>query len=234
MPLHNFEAISFDCYGTLIDWETGILNELQPWLAQADKHLPPDEILEAYGAVELAQERADPTALYPEILKRTFQCLAVEFEMSESEEEAVRFSKSIERWPAFGDAPKALSELKRHFKLFVLSNVDRSSFAHSAEKLGVEFDGVFTAEEIGSYKPDPRNFDFLINRLHEQGIEKDKLLHAAQSVTHDILPGRKAGLKTAWIHRRYNKPGWGATAPPDKNVEADFLFTSLAAFASAC
>ena len=233
MELKEFNAISFDCYGTLIDWETGILAELEPWLARAGKEIFPDAILEAYALAELKEERADPTALYPEILKRTFFALADEFGVSRDEEEAIRFSQSVSRWPAFDDAPEALAELKKHFKLIVLSNVDRTSFSHSAKKLGVEFDAVYTAEEIGSYKPDPRNFDFLTSHLGELGIEKGKLLHAAQSMTHDIIPGRAVGLKTAWIHRRFNKPGWGATAPPAKTVESEFLFMDLTALASA-
>lgn len=233
MELNEFDALSFDCYGTLIDWETGILSELQPWLARAGKEVDPGDILSAYGEAELAREREDPAALYPEILKRTFLDLARRFGVSEDEREAERFAGSVGRWPAFEDTPRALAELKRRFRLFIISNVDRASFAASAERLGVEFDGVFTAEEIGSYKPDPRNFAFLTNRLSELGIPRERVLHAAQSMTHDIVPARAAGLRTAWIHRRFGKAGWGATAAPAAAVEPDFMFTSLAALASA-
>ncbi|OIO10291.1 MAG: hypothetical protein AUJ52_04535 [Elusimicrobia bacterium CG1_02_63_36] len=233
MNLTDFEALSFDCYGTLIDWETGIASELEPWLARAGREAGREEILSAFGEAELAREREDPAALYPEILKRTFLDLARRFEISEDEQEAERFGASVGRWPAFDDTARSLVELKRRFKLFLISNVDRASFAQTAVRLGVEFDGVFTAEEIGSYKPDPRNFAFLVNRLEEHGIERGKILHTAQSMTHDILPARAAGLKTAWIHRRFGRSGWGATAPPPASQEPDFMFTSLTAMASA-
>jgi 2-haloalkanoic acid dehalogenase type II len=231
--LADFQALTFDCYGTLIDWEKGILAELEPWLARAGRPAEPDDILEAYAEAELSREREDPAALYPEILKRTFKDLGKRFGVSEDEAEAVRFSTSVARWPAFRDSPAALAELKKRFKLIIISNVDRASFAASAEKLGVEFDAVFTAEEIGSYKPDPRNFDFLLDRIDEMGVPRDKVLHTAQSMTHDILPAKSVGLKTAWIHRRFAKGGWGATAAPGKTVEPEFLFTSLAAMAAA-
>src|SRR5262245_1082766 len=159
MKLTDFTTLTFDCYGTLIDWERGILAELRPWLARHGRSLPDDEVLEAFGAEETRCEAATPAALYPEILAGSLRALARRWEIPANDEEAIAFGASVGRWPAFADSAPALQYLKRYYRLVVLSNVDRASFARSKEKLQVEFDRVITAQDVGSYKPDRRNFE---------------------------------------------------------------------------
>jgi 2-haloacid dehalogenase len=115
----------------------------------------------------------------------------------------------------------------------ILSNVDRASFAHSNRKLGVAFDAVYTAEDIGSYKPDARNFEYLLEHLGARGIAKEQILHTAESLYHDHVPAKRFGLATCWIHRRSGKTGHGATRPPEAEIHPDFRFATLAAMATA-
>ena len=137
-------------------------------------------------------------------------------------------------WPEFADSPAALQYLKRHYRLVILSNVDRHSFRASNARLRVEFDAVYTAQDVGSYKPDPRNFDYLVRHLDEDfGLAKGDILHTAQSLFHDHVPARRIGLATAWIDRRHASSGWGATSPPPGTPKYDFRFESLAALAEA-
>ncbi|MBS0562102.1 MAG: HAD hydrolase-like protein, partial [Proteobacteria bacterium] len=151
-----------------------------------------------------------------------------------TEEEHRRFGASVPDWPAFPDSAEALAYLKRHYKLVILSNVDRVSFAGSNKRLGVEFDAIYTAQDIGSYKPDPRNFQYMLDKLAGQGIGKADILHTAQSLFHDHVPAKRFGLAGAWIDRRADQGGgWGATAKPAEDARYDFRFTSLAEMAEA-
>jgi 2-haloacid dehalogenase len=235
MQLTDFKVLTFDCYGTLIDWETGILAGLEPLVARVSS--PPDRaaILDAYARHEAAQEAETPTMRYSEVLAAVHGRLAREWGVEDDAAEAAAFGASVPDWPAFPDTPEALAYLKRHYALVILSNIDRASFAGSRPRLGVEFDAVFTAEEIGSYKPDPRNFAFLIDRLAERGFAKTDILHTAQSLYHDHVPARAAGLASAWIDRGQEPGASGATLPPDGPAEAlfDFRFRTLADMASA-
>ena len=147
--------------------------------------------------------------------------------------EAAAFGASVGDWPAFPDSADALAYLKGHFQLVILSNVDRKSFAGSNRRLGVEFDQILTAEEIGSYKPDLRNFEYLLARAGEAGVAKGELLHVAQSLFHDHVPANRMGIASAWIDRRHDKPGGGATIVPDPMPHYDFRFTSMRALADA-
>ena len=145
-----------------------------------------------------------------------------------------RFGGSVPDWPAFPDSAEALAYLKRHFKLVILSNVDRASFAASAKKLGATFDAVYTAEDVGAYKPDLRNFNFMLEHLEaDLGVRKSEILHTAQSLHHDHVPAERAGLARAWIDRRYGKQGGGATVRPPNLPKVDFHFKSLAELAEA-
>jgi len=234
MKLSQFKALSFDCYGTLIDWEAGILNALKPWLEKNRLSLSPDDILEHFGSVEPEVEHQFPKAPYPVILANCHKALGLRFGIPSSQAEQTAFGASVRDWPAFPDSAEALSYLKQHYKLFILSNIDRASFAHSNKKLGVEFDGVYTAEDIGSYKPDERNFHYLLERLEgDHGIKKGALLHVAQSLFHDHVPAKNLGLASAWIDRRAGKPGGGATRVPDPMPKYDFRFETLQALAAA-
>jgi 2-haloalkanoic acid dehalogenase type II len=231
--LNEFEALSFDCYGTLIDWETGLLAALEPLLARARPRPTRDEALEAYALAESAAEERYPAEPYPQILSRVWRDLASQWDVADDPAERATFARSVGEWPAFPDTAEALQHLKRGYKLIILSNVDRASFARTNRRLGVEFDRVITAEDLGSYKPDPRNFEALIGEVERMGIARDRLLHVAQSLHHDHIPAKAAGLSTAWIDRRAGMAGGGATRQPEAEVVPDFTFPSLGALAAA-
>jgi 2-haloacid dehalogenase len=233
MRLSEFSVLTFDCYGTLIDWETGIAEALAPWLAKAGVSLERDRVLEAFAELESAQQAATPGMRYPELLAEVHRGLAERLGIVPDARAAAEFGASIENWPAFPDSADALAYLKQHYQLVILSNVDRASFARSNAKLGVTFDAIYTAEDIGSYKPDPRNFDHLLRHLAERGIAKEQILHTAESLHHDHIPAKRIGLATCWIHRRAGKGGHGATRVPDMDVRPDFRFESLSAMAEA-
>ena len=230
--LSAFSALSFDCYGTLIDWESGLYAALQPLLARAGLGLSRDAALEAFARREAAQEAATPAMRYAAVLHAVHAQLARDWGVAPVEAESKAFGESVRDWPAFGDTAEALLYLKQHYRLIVLSNVDRASFAGSLPRLGVAFDAVLTAEDIGSYKPDPRNFACLIEHLAAMGMARERVLHTAQSLFHDHAPANAAGLASAWIDRRASAAGWGATAPPPAGVRWDFRFASLAEMAA--
>ncbi len=232
MRLSVFRVLTFDCYGTLIDWETGIWAALQPLMRDRRSAITRDEALEAFGRHEAAEEAEMPTLRYSDLLARVHARLAREWGVEADEDEHRRFGRSVPDWPAFPDSADALAYLKRHYKLVILSNVDRESFSGSNMKLGVAFDGVYTAEDIGSYKPDPRNFAYLLDALKKQGFVSSNILHTAQSLFHDHAPAKRFGLATAWIDRRHAQSGWGAT-PPAEGAAYDFRFTSLREMAEA-
>jgi 2-haloacid dehalogenase len=231
MRLSDFSTLSFDCYGTLIDWEAGLTAALEPLRVKAG--IDAEQLLESYGRAEHSVEEEHPGLRYSELLAKVHDRLSDELGISPDAEAARAFGQSVGDWPAFPDSADALAYLKQHFRLVILSNVDRASFARSNERLGVAFDDIFTAEEIGSYKPDSRNFQYLLDRLAERGIAKGELLHVAQSLFHDHLPANRFGIASAWIDRRAGKPGGGATVVPDPMPRVDFRFTSLGELADA-
>jgi len=233
MALRGYQALTFDCYGTLIDWESGIYTALRPLLTRAGQDLSKDAALGVFATHEVAQQAATPDMTYAALLAVVHARLATAWGVTPDAAEDARFGGSIGDWPAFPDTAEALRYLKQHFKLVILSNVDRDSFAASNKRLGVTFDAIYTAQDIGSYKPDRRNFDYLLARLAEQGIEKAAILHVAQSLFHDHVPANTVGLASAWIDRRHDQQGWGATAPVHGDVRYDYRFLSLQALADA-
>ncbi len=228
IELARFRALSFDCYGTLIDWEQGILGEIRPWIARHGLKLNDDAILQAFAELEPEHQAAMPDKLYPQVLADVHRDLARRWDLPESTEAALAFGRSIGRWPAFADSAASLTYLKRHYKLVILSNVDRASFAESNRQLGVEFDRVITAQDVGSYKPDTKNFSFLIETLAAMGIPKDKLLHVGQSLFHDIAPAHAVGLSTVWVNRRVPYRTSTATKTPAAPAVPDLELTDLA------
>lgn len=233
MRLTDFDVLSFDCYGTLIDWESGLTRALQPVLGRAGRAVPRDEALQIFARLEHAAEAETPGAPYPEILARVHARLAAEIGTDSSVDEDARFGASVGTWPPFPDSPGALQYLQRHYRLAILSNVDRGSIAASIERLQVRFDLVCTAQDIGSYKPDLRNFTYLLGKLRAAGYAKERVLHVAESLFHDHAPANSIGLASAWIHRRAAEQGHGATAVPASMPHYDFRFTSLAGLAQA-
>ncbi len=233
MQLSDFKVLTFDCYGTLIDWESGIYAALQPLLARSAPGLSRDAVLETFARHESAQETETPSKVYSKLLATVHRRLAQEWGVAPVDSENERFGASIPDWPAFPDSPRALAYLKRHYALVILSNVDRAGITASMCRLGVEFDAVFTAQDVGSYKPDAENFRYMLARLSERGMASGQILHTAQSLFHDHVPAKQVGLATAWIDRRHKTGGWGATMPPPVAVKTDFRFESLQAMADA-
>jgi 2-haloalkanoic acid dehalogenase type II len=233
MRLTDFKVLTFDCYGTLIDWESGILAALQPLLGKLGGKVDDEAALVAFARHESALEKAQPDLNYRKILAACYGALAQEWRVTVTDGEAERFGNSVPDWPAFADSAASLAYLKQHYKLVILSNIDRASFAESNRRLGVTFDAICTAEDIGSYKPDKRNFDFCLKAVQEKlGFAPKDILHTAQSLFHDHQVAKAIGLATNWIDRRMGKAGSGATSPVE-GVETDFHFPSMAAFVEA-
>lgn len=233
MKLSDFKVLTFDCYGTLIDWESGIYAALAPLLSRARSRLPRDQVLEAFARHEVRQQALTPAMAYSDLLTAVHGLLAREWGAAADAAEDAQFGGSVGDWPPFPDTIAALQYLKQHFRLVILSNVDRASFQATNQRLQVTFDAIYTAQDIGSYKPDPRNFAYLLDRLREQGVPKGAILHVAQSLFHDHVPANAVGLASAWIDRRHAAGGWGATTPVSSGVRYDFRFTSLEALADA-
>jgi 2-haloacid dehalogenase len=233
MQLTDFKVLTFDCYGTLIDWESGMVEALKPLAAKVGRTLTRNQILEAHSRHESSQQLTTPAKRYSELLAVVYKRLAEEWDASVTWDDCRAYGNSIKDWPAFADTAEALKYLKQHFKLVILSNVDNESFSYSNKKLGVEFDAIFTAEDIGSYKPSPRNFEYMMDKLTVRGIEKEHILHTAESLFHDHAPANGFGLATCWIYRRHGQDGFGATMNPGKVPHTDFRFTSLAEMAEA-
>jgi 2-haloalkanoic acid dehalogenase type II len=231
--LATYKVLTFDCYGTLIDWETGIHTALQPLLAKASDPPSKDAVLETFARHESSQEAETPQMIYSDVLAAVHRRLAGEWGLSASDTDHRLFGDSVPDWPAFPDSAEALAYLKQHYKLVVLSNVDRASFAGSNGRLGVIFDAIYTAQDIGAYKPDLRNFHYMLDRLAEVGIAKSDILHTAQSLFHDHAPAKALGLASAWIDRRHATGGFGATMAPPASAGYDVRFSSMADFVAA-
>ena len=227
----GYKAISFDCYGTLIDWESGIVDALSAWAGRHGARFGRAELLAAFADAEPQVQSAHPEMAYPEVLRRVARRIGRQLDLPVSDAEASAFAGSIRRWSPFPDTAAALADLRARFRLAVLSNVDRDSFAATQEVLGIEFDLVCTAGEIGSYKPDSRNFRFLLGRLEDQGVRKQELLHAAQSLFHDIQPAGALGIQTAWVNRYGGAPA-GAARAPQGRASPDMTVSSLAELAA--
>lgn len=234
--LTDFSVLTFDCYGTLIDWETGIWDALQPLLKASGENPPRADVLAAYAQVEHDVEAKNGSVPYDEILQRVHKQLAQRLDFASNAHLDEDFAKAIECWPAFSDSATALRELKTRYRLVILSNVHNAGIAASIEKLGVSFDAVYTAQDIGSYKPDDANFRYLLDAVQRDfGFSKDDVLHTAQSLFHDHAPANRFGIANAWIDRQRLSQGgaWGATAPLAEKPDVDFRFFSLEEMAEA-
>jgi len=227
LDYRRFEALTFDCYGTLIDWETGILRGLRATLDGHGIDAPDDELLELYATAEERAE-AGPYLRYREILARCLREVCRHYDVAPDDDAAAAFGGSVGDWPAFPDSSDALRALKTRFRLGVITNCDDDLFAASNQRLGVDFDWIVTAQAVGSYKPDPRNFEAAFARL---ALPRDRILHVAQSLFHDHVPAQELGLASVWIDRRHDRPGSGATPPA--TVIPDATFPDMASFAEA-
>lgn len=232
MKLSDFKVLTFDCYGTLIDWETGMVNGLRPLtdrIAARTGSMPErNMILEAHARHESAQQLRTPAKRYSDLLACVYRRIAEEWNIAVDRDEAMTYGHSVEYWPAFADSAEALSYLKQHYQLVILSNIDNASFAHSHRKLGVEFDGIYTAEDVGSYKPTDANFIYMLEKLASRGVAPGDILHTAESMFHDHGPANRHGLRNCWIYRRHADEGFGATMNPGDMPSYDFRFNSMA------
>ena len=236
-PLSEFTTLTFDCYGTLIDWETGIWEALQPLLRRNQTiDLSRSLALEVFARSESHHETAAPGLTYPKILALAHRDLAEHLQLVTDSELNRRFGESVPFWPAFTDSPAALRYLGARYRLVILSNIDRAGFAASRDRLEADFDAVYTAEDIGSYKPDPRNFEYMLEHLASDfGVGLEEVLHVAQSLYHDHVPAQSFGLATAWIDRQHLSEGgdWGATSRVEQPPVTDYRFFSMAELAEA-
>ena len=220
MSWRQFEWISFDCYGTLIDWESGILGYMRPLLRAKSCDASDAQILNLYSELE-PREQSGAYVRYREVLAAVVRGFAQEMKFEVSANEADGLADSIAQWKPFPDTVQGLHDLGTRFRLAVLSNIDDDLFALSAQQLQVPFDVVVTAQQARSYKPSHHNFELLMDRL---GTSKEKLLHAAESLYHDVAPARELGIATVWVNRRQ-----GRVAAASKLAEAmpDFEVSNI-------
>jgi 2-haloacid dehalogenase len=221
----RFEVLTFDCYGTLIDWEAGISTGLRGVLDARGVAAGDEDLLERYARHEAAVE-AGPYVPYREVLARSLLGVCAELGVEPTDAEAKAFGGSVGDWPAFPDSSEALAILARRFRLAVITNCDDDLFAASNRRLGVTFDCVVTAQQAGSYKPSERSFELAFERI---AVPRERILHVAQSLFHDHVPAKRLGLTTAWINRRHDRPGGGAT--PTAVATPDLTMPDMATFA---
>lgn len=229
----KYRALSFDCYGTLIDWEGGILGGARAWIDGSGGKIDDASFMTAFGAVERQEQSATPDKLYPDILDGVLRRIGKDNDLPVSDQDATTFGTSVGNWPAFPDSHDALLALQQHFKLIILSNVDRASFKRSNARLDVTFDRIITAQDVGSYKPDLRNFEALLAATAEMGIAKHELLHVGESMNHDVVPANRMDIEVVWIDRGRDtgRPRASGALPKDAKTLAEF--TSMADFAAA-
>ena len=217
-----FDVLTFDCYGTLIDWETGLAERLDD-LVGGER----EDMLARYARHE-AEAEAGPYLTYREVVAAGLRGVAAELGAEPSEEQVAAFADSVGDWPPFPDSAGALARLKERFKLGVITNCDDDLFARSNQRLGVEFDWVITAQQVRAYKPSERGFEVAFERI---GLPRERILHVAQSLFHDHRTAKRLGLSTVWIDRRHGRAGSGATLPAEATPDA--TFPDMASFTAA-
>jgi 2-haloacid dehalogenase len=223
LDFSHFKILTFDCYGTLIDWETGILSALRPILAAYGKSLSDVQILEFYSDLEAAAEQGEFQP-YREVLQTVVRGFGQRLGFEPSDAEVRSLPESLANWTPFSDTVAALRQLKTRYRLAIISNIDDDLFAHSAPKLEVAFDFVVTAQQARAYKPSPKIF-----QLAEQGIgiPRSQWLHVGQSIYHDVIPAKSLGITTVWVNRPSPRPNAGAAkaASGQPDLEAPDLKT---------
>jgi 2-haloacid dehalogenase len=225
LDLSRFDALTFDCYGTLIDWESGILACLRPVVARSGVQASGDLLLETYARHEAAIEEG-PYRRYREVLAEALRGVGADLGAAVTDEDAAAFGASVPDWPAFPDAAEALAALHARYRLGVLTNCDDDLFAGSSRRLGDPFDMVVTAQQAGAYKPSLRGFEMVFDRI---GVPRERILHVAQSLFHDHVPAKSLGLTTVWVDRRHGRPGSGAT--PTADATPDLVVPDMATLA---
>ncbi|MCP4472925.1 MAG: HAD hydrolase-like protein [Gammaproteobacteria bacterium] len=234
MKLSDFKMLTFDTYGTLIDWESGIYNGLQSLLDKLPLRLDRDEVLELFAGYEIQQQAENPQQLYSSVLTDVSRSIAKKWQIKISDEEAEVFGRSVKHWPAFEDSAASLKYLRQHYLMATVTNCDRISYMGSNARLEIEWDGLYTAQDIGCYKPNLRNFDYMFEHARRDlGVLPHQILHVAQSLTHDMAPATQMGMTKVWINRRHGVEGLGATAPPQGDYTIEWEFNSMADFVAA-
>ena len=201
--------ITFDCYGTLIDWETGMLAAMRPLFRRDVRDISDAQLLETYGEVE-GELESGRYLVYREVLSRSVREVGSRLGAKVSADEGREFAESLTSWEPFSDTVASLEKLAQRFRLGIISNVDDDLFAVTRKKLKVSFDPVVTAQQVESYKPSHRNFEEMLRR---SGLKKEQILHAGQSAYHDIVPANALGIRNVWVNRPSIRPGSGATKP---------------------
>jgi len=232
MRIEHVRALSFDCYGTLVDWESGLVRFFGEWIRRHGLDVEPEAMLPRFSAHETRLEESSPTAPYRQVLEGVLEGLALELGVTLSSGEAATLPESLRDWPLFPDSEPFLRRAREKRTLAMISNVDDELFAATRERLGVVFDVVVTAESVGAYKPSPAGFRRCLELLGRRGIESREVLHVAQSLYHDHVPAKRLGLRTCWVDRRAGRDGWGATPPPPETVQPDVRVVSLADLAT--
>jgi 2-haloacid dehalogenase len=217
----RFQVLTFDCYGTLIDWETGIFSALRPILARHSQTIADAVLLELFGELE-AQAEGGPFHPYREVLRSVVRGLGNHLRFTPSEEELNSLPESLAHWQAFGDTVAALRQLQQRYSLGILSNVDDDLFRSTAPQLGVEFDHVITAQQARAYKPSLAIFKLAEERI---GVAPERWLHIGQSVYHDVIPAQALGLATVWVNRSSRRSGVGAVKAG--SAQADLEVSTL-------
>lgn len=221
-----YDALTFDCYGTIVDWESGILAAVDALLGDARGATCDDDLLAAFGRLESAAEKGAFRA-YRAVLAEVATGLLALVGLPPDAERAAAFAGSVPAWPPFADSADALRALGRRHRLAIVSNVDDDLFAGSASRLGVDFDEVVTAQQVMSYKPARAHFDEVLRRLD---LPRERVLHVAQSLYHDVAPAKRLGLGCVWVNRRAGKGGGGAT--PAASARPDLEVPDLATLAA--
>lgn len=226
LDFKRFEILTFDCYGTLINWEAGILPALHRILSTHGKTVDDATLLKLYGDFEQKAEQP-PFRPYREVLKSVVRQFGDEFEFTATAEEQNSLPNSLASWKPWPDTPAALSLLKAHFRLAILSNIDDDLFAATRPQLGVDFDEVVTAQQAQAYKPSLKLFELALSRIR---VPAHRVLHVGQSIYHDVVPAQALGLATVWVNRPSARPGVGAVKSAD--AKPDLTVTSLEEFAA--
>ncbi len=231
--LRDYSVLTLDCYGTLVDRDRGIISALMPWLNDAGVMATRGEILRAFSQAERAKLVTAPGVCYRDALLEIHDAVAKFFDVPSHKKAAIAFAASIKDWPVHSDVPEALAYLKKHYRLVVLTNIDHQSFQQTNKAMGVDFDAVYTAEDIGTFKPSMRSFDYLLSRLAKADIAKDRVLHVAGSLRFDHVPAKRRGMNTCWIQRPHGRPKMKGSTTSGIDVHPDFYFESLGALADA-
>ncbi len=229
LELSNFDAVTFDVYGTLIDWEPAITSFLSDWAKRRGLAAPGDELLMTFDRARSIIQTERPAHLYPDILRRCFDRICADYAVEPDAETREAFAASPKTWPAYPDSRTGLKALQARAKIGALSNIDDASLQASSDILGVKFDFLVTAERVGAYKPDTPHFETALTELDALGIPRERILHVGQSLRADVAPANRLGLTSVWVHR----PGrvMGLSGAPD--AKPDLTVSSLAELVAA-